>query len=140
MTVPGRVDSFPSSRLEFCLEPRPTAASARPDYLDAMAETYLRRSTMQAAQDPYGNARAGIPVPSTIKKVGSGSGAGRMSMAGPALRPPYLAGAPTPGTNPRHSFMRSQNANPMPPSASKPGAFGRTPLHKYVQLFDRTMR
>ncbi|EMD38609.1 hypothetical protein CERSUDRAFT_135519 [Gelatoporia subvermispora B] len=61
-------------------------------------------------------------MPSTIKKP---SHVGRMSMAGPALRGP-LPMAP-PGTNPRHSMMRSQNVNPLLQSASKPH-IGRTPL------------
>lgn len=94
-----------------------------------MAE-FARRSTMQPAMDPYGNARHGatsnIPVPSTIKKPTHN---GRMSIAGPALRGPYPIMGQVPGTNPRQSMMRSQNMNPLLQSASKSN-FGRTPLHK----------
>ena len=82
-----------------------------------------RRTTMQPL-DPYNNARSHLPLPSTVKK--SAHHNGRMSMAGgPALRGPF----PPPGTNPRHSMMRSQNVNPLLASASKP-PMGRTPLHK----------
>ncbi|PCH38332.1 hypothetical protein WOLCODRAFT_88019 [Wolfiporia cocos MD-104 SS10] len=82
---------------------------------------YGRRSTMQS--DPY--ARSHLPVPSTIKKPAH---SGRMSMAGPALRGPYPNVGPVPGSNPRHSMMRSQALNPLLQSASKPH-YGRTPLH-----------
>lgn len=85
---------------------------------------FRRRSTMQPAPDPYGNARygSGLPVPSTIKKPNN---TGRMSISGPALRGPLLQ---PPSTVQRNAVMRSQNANPLPMSASK-AAFGRTPLH-----------
>ncbi|KAI0340605.1 hypothetical protein BDW22DRAFT_386897 [Trametopsis cervina] len=83
---------------------------------------FRRRSVMQAANDPYGNGRTNIPVPSTIKKT---SQHGRMSMSGPALRAlhPVAAG---PGPTPRQSMMRSQNQNPLLMSLSKPH-IGRTP-------------
>jgi kinetochore protein NDC80 len=89
-----------------------------------------RRSTMQPALDPYGNARSGIPqpvVPSTIKK----SQNLRMSMAGPAIRGP--TNNPTgPPSNPRQSMLRSQNVNPLLASTTKQQNYGRTPLSKWV--------
>lgn len=94
---------------------------------------FRRRSTMQAAADPYGNIRGGgsaIPMPSTVKKK---NGSGRMSMSGPALRAPYPVPNHGPGPTPR-AMMRSQNVNPLLMSVSKPN-FGRTPvqLQRYVQ-------
>ncbi|KIJ69479.1 hypothetical protein HYDPIDRAFT_172867 [Hydnomerulius pinastri MD-312] len=87
----------------------------------------LRRSTMQPAADPYGNARSGLPMPSTIKKAPPSSM--RMSLAGPAMRAPYPPPSGSgPGTNPRQSTYRSQNANPLLQSTSKPN-YGRTPLN-----------
>lgn len=87
---------------------------------------YMRRTTMQPI-DPYNNIRSHLPVPSTVKKS---SHNGRMSMAGgPALRGPL----PPPGTNPRHSMMRSQNVNPLLASAMK-NAMGRTPLQRCVEV------
>ncbi|KAF5386764.1 hypothetical protein D9615_001826 [Tricholomella constricta] len=82
-----------------------------------------RRSTMQPASDPHGNVRSGIPVPATIKKPTSNM---RMSLAGPALRAPYQT--PGPGPNQRQSMMRSQNANSLLQSTTKP-SYGRTPLN-----------
>ncbi|KIK93506.1 hypothetical protein PAXRUDRAFT_828900 [Paxillus rubicundulus Ve08.2h10] len=89
-----------------------------------MSDT-LRRSTM--LPDPHGNARSGLPVPSTAKKVPPSSM--RMSLAGPAARTPYppLSGS-VPGSNPRQSIYRSQNANPLLQSTTKPN-YGRTPLN-----------
>ncbi|KII88961.1 hypothetical protein PLICRDRAFT_53458 [Plicaturopsis crispa FD-325 SS-3] len=90
-----------------------------------------RRSTMQASADPHSNARSGIPMPaSSIKpKPGpSSSGNMRMSLAGPALRPPPLSQS-GPGTAPRQSVFRSQNTNPLLQSTTKSNAFGRTPLN-----------
>ncbi|KAI0073280.1 hypothetical protein K474DRAFT_1666837 [Panus rudis PR-1116 ss-1] len=89
---------------------------------------FRRKSTLNGFQDPYGNARSGLPMPSTIKKP---TRTGRMSMSGPALRGPMLPPA-VPGTVQRNSMMRSQNANPLLMSASKPG-YGRTPLHNSVR-------
>jgi hypothetical protein len=83
-----------------------------------------RKSTMQPTTDPHGNARSGIPVPATIKKPSNNM---RMSLAGPAIRAPYLTPS-VPGTNPRQSMMRSQNLNPLLQSTSKPN-YGRTPLN-----------
>ncbi|KAJ7600924.1 HEC/Ndc80p family-domain-containing protein [Mycena floridula] len=80
----------------------------------------LRRSTLHDA-----NARSGIPLPSTVKKPAA---AGRMSLAGPALRNPVAPGSAGPSSNPRQSVYRSQNVNPLMQSASKPN-FGRTPLN-----------
>ncbi|KAM5539080.1 hypothetical protein V8D89_007303 [Ganoderma adspersum] len=84
-----------------------------------------RRSTMAPHADPYGNARSNLPMPSTVKKPTHGHG--RMSLAGPAIRAPYPMPPPS---NPRQSLMRSQNVNPLLQSASKPQAYGRTPMHK----------
>ncbi|OAX41313.1 hypothetical protein K503DRAFT_863957 [Rhizopogon vinicolor AM-OR11-026] len=82
-----------------------------------------RRSTMQPATDLYGNARSGLPMPSTAKKAAPS--AMRMSLAGPAARTPYL---PPPGVgSSSNSAYRSQNANPLLQSTSKPN-YGRTPL------------
>ncbi|KIP04758.1 hypothetical protein PHLGIDRAFT_120415 [Phlebiopsis gigantea 11061_1 CR5-6] len=84
---------------------------------------FRRRSTMQAAADPYGNVRgSAIPMPSTVKKS---SHSGRMSMSGPAMRAPYPVPNYAPGPTPR-AMMRSQNVNPLLMSVSKP-SFGRTP-------------
>ncbi|KAI0708971.1 hypothetical protein C8Q76DRAFT_741734 [Earliella scabrosa] len=88
-------------------------------------EFSARRSTMAPHNDPYGNARSNLPVPSTVKKPTHGHG--RMSLAGPALRAPYPMPPPS---NPRQSLMRSQNVNPLLQSASKPQNYGRTPMHK----------
>ncbi|KAI6010177.1 HEC/Ndc80p family-domain-containing protein [Pisolithus marmoratus] len=79
------------------------------------------------SQDTHGNARSGIPMPSTVKKAPPSSM--RMSLSGPALRAPYIppVGA-GPSSNPRHSVYRSQNANPLLQSTSKQN-YGRTPLH-----------
>ncbi|KAH7930854.1 hypothetical protein BV22DRAFT_999891 [Leucogyrophana mollusca] len=91
-----------------------------------MSENF-RRSTMQPTNDPHGNARSGLPMPSTVKKAAPPSM--RMSLAGPAVRGQYL---PPPGagpsTNPRQSIYRSQNVNPLLQSTSKPN-YGRTPLN-----------
>ena len=89
-----------------------------------------RRSVMQPVLDPLSNinARSGIPLPSTIKKPTPNT---RMSLAGPALRPPNTSVPP--GTNPRQSMIRSQNLNPLLQSTSKPN-YGRTPLSKCVFL------
>ncbi|KAG5639608.1 hypothetical protein H0H81_010810 [Sphagnurus paluster] len=76
---------------------------------------------MQPPPDPHGNIRSGIPVPATVKKPASNM---RMSLAGPAIRAPYMTPGPS---NPRQSMMRSQNNNPLLQSATKPN-FGRTPL------------
>ncbi|OJA10412.1 hypothetical protein AZE42_03545 [Rhizopogon vesiculosus] len=82
-----------------------------------------RRSTMQPAADLYGNARSGLPMPSTAKKAAPS--AMRMSLVGPAVRTPYL---PPPGVgSSSNSAYRSQNANPLLQSTSKPN-YGRTPL------------
>ncbi|PIL23804.1 hypothetical protein GSI_13555 [Ganoderma sinense ZZ0214-1] len=78
--------------------------------------------------DPYGNARSNLPMPSTIKKPSHGHG--RMSLAGPAIRAPYPMPPPS---NPRQSLMRSQNVNPLLQSASKPPAYGRTPMHNNIR-------
>jgi hypothetical protein len=94
-----------------------------------MADTH-RRSTMQPTADPYGNARSGIPVPSTIKKPPPTNM--RMSLSGPALRAPYQQ---PPTTNPRHSMMRSQSVNPLLQSTTKNG---RTPLNRYVLGVERS--
>lgn len=78
----------------------------------------LRRSTMQHG--------SGLPLPSTIKKAPASV---RMSLAGPPGRTPYLpppSGGP--GTNPRQSAYRSQNANPLLQSTTKQN-YGRTPLN-----------
>ncbi|KAG2112844.1 HEC/Ndc80p family-domain-containing protein [Suillus clintonianus] len=85
----------------------------------------LRRSTMQPATDIYGNARSGLPMPSTAKKASSS--AMRMSLAGPAARTPYLPSGAGSGSNTGHSGYRSQTANPLLQSTSKPN-YGRTPL------------
>ncbi|KAH7916015.1 HEC/Ndc80p family-domain-containing protein [Hygrophoropsis aurantiaca] len=80
---------------------------------------------MQQSNDPYGTARSGIPMPSTVKKTAPSSM--RMSLAGAARSqylPPPSAG---PSSNPRQSIYRSQNANPLLQSTSKPN-YGRTPL------------
>ncbi|KAF8136293.1 HEC/Ndc80p family-domain-containing protein [Boletus edulis] len=90
-----------------------------------MAEA-LRRSTMQPASDSHGNARSGLPVPSTIKKAHPSSSA-RMSLAGPPGRAPYPPPFAGPGSNPRQSIYRAQN-NPLLQSTSKPN-YGRTPLN-----------
>ncbi|KAF8892608.1 HEC/Ndc80p family-domain-containing protein [Infundibulicybe gibba] len=79
-----------------------------------------RRSTMQPPSQPDG-IRSGIPQPSTVKKQVPNTM--RMSLAGPALRAPYLAPPPT---NPRQSMMRSQD-NPLLQSTSKQN-YGRTPM------------
>ncbi|KIO07436.1 hypothetical protein M404DRAFT_136679 [Pisolithus tinctorius Marx 270] len=82
---------------------------------------------MLPVQDTHGNARSGIPMPSTVKKAPPSSV--RMSLSGPALRAPYFPPAASgPSSNPRHSVYRSQNANPLLQSTSKPH-YGRTPLH-----------
>ncbi|KAJ8587994.1 hypothetical protein M405DRAFT_820500 [Rhizopogon salebrosus TDB-379] len=82
-----------------------------------------RRSTLQPAADLYGNARSGLPLPSTAKKAAPSNM--RMSLAGPAARTPYL---PPPGVgSSSNSAFRSQNANPLLQSTSKPN-YGRTPL------------
>ncbi|KAF9246586.1 HEC/Ndc80p family-domain-containing protein [Melanogaster broomeanus] len=82
---------------------------------------------MQAATDPYGNARSGLPVPSTVKKAHVSSM--RMSLAGPAARTPYPPpSGSVPGSNPRQSIYRSQNVNPLLQSTTKPN-YGRTPLN-----------
>ncbi|EAU88162.2 hypothetical protein CC1G_03834 [Coprinopsis cinerea okayama7 len=80
-----------------------------------------RRSTI-LQESHYG--RSNLPMPSTIKKS-STSSKSRMSLAGPALRPPQLA---PPSTNPRQSMARSQNHNPLLMSVTKQNV-GRTPLH-----------
>lgn len=85
----------------------------------------LRRSTMQPAADPYSNARSGIPMPSTAKKAAPS--AMRMSLAGTAARTPYLPPHGV-GVSSNPPF-RSQNANPLLQSTSKPN-YGRTPLTK----------
>ncbi|KAG5728370.1 putative kinetochore protein NDC80 [Termitomyces sp. T112] len=84
-----------------------------------------RRSMMPPPPDTYGAGRSGIPqpVPSTIKKPTANM---RMSLTGPALRAPYQT--PGPSHNPRQSMMRSQNANPLLQSTTKPN-YGRTPLN-----------
>jgi len=88
----------------------------------------LRRSTAQPAVDLYGNARSGLPVPSTIKKTTASSSV-RMSLAGPPGRAPYLPpSSGGPGSNPRQSTYRSQNVNPLLQSTTKPN-YGRTPLN-----------
>ncbi|KAF9009339.1 HEC/Ndc80p family-domain-containing protein [Cyathus striatus] len=84
---------------------------------------HKRRSTMQPVIDPLGNARSGIPLPSTVKKA-TPSSSFRMSLAGPALRSYPVP----PGTNPRQSIMRSQNINPLLQSTTNPN-YGRTPLN-----------
>lgn len=82
---------------------------------------------MQPTPDPYGNARSGIPMPSTAKKAPQSSV--RMSLSGPALRAPYLPPAGSgPSSNPRQSLYKAQNTNPLVQSTSKPN-YGRTPLH-----------
>lgn len=92
-----------------------------------MSET-LRRSAMQPTVDSYGGARSGLPVPSTIKKTPAASSV-RMSLAGPPGRAPYLPpSSGGPGSNPRQSIHRSQNANPLLQSTTKPN-YGRTPLN-----------
>jgi hypothetical protein len=101
-----------------CAAPRPVHRCFQATR--AMADR--RRSTMQPAPDPHGNARSQIPMPSTIKKPAPTNM--RMSLSGPALRGPYQA---PPGTNPRQSTMRSQNVNPLLQSTSK---HGRTPLNR----------
>ncbi|KAG6829987.1 hypothetical protein H0H87_009594 [Tephrocybe sp. NHM501043] len=78
---------------------------------------------MPPPSDPHGLGRSGIPQPSTIKKPATNM---RMSLAGPALRAPYQT--PGPSHNPRQSMMRSQNANSMLQSTTKPN-YGRTPLN-----------
>ncbi|KAG6891035.1 hypothetical protein C0992_010697 [Termitomyces sp. T32_za158] len=80
---------------------------------------------MPPPSDIYGAGRSGIPqpVPSTIKKPAANM---RMSLAGPALRAPYQT--PGPSHNPRQSMMRSQNANSLLQSTTKPN-YGRTPLN-----------
>jgi len=84
-----------------------------------------RRSTVQPASDLYGNTRSGLPMPSTAKKAAPS--AMRMSLAGPAARTPYL---PPPGVgSSSNPAFRSQNANPLLQSTSKPN-YGRTPLTK----------
>lgn len=83
---------------------------------------------MQPAADPHGNARSGLPVPSTIKKAPPMSSV-RMSLAGPPGRAPYLpppGGGP--GSNSRQSMYRSQGINPLLQSTTKPN-YGRTPLN-----------
>ncbi|KAF9562162.1 hypothetical protein CPC08DRAFT_817276 [Agrocybe pediades] len=85
-----------------------------------------RRSVMQPVADPLYNTRSGIPMPSTVKKSSTNS---RLSLAGPALRPPNTV---VPGTNSRQSMMRSQNTNPLLQSASKPN-YGRTPMSNSVR-------
>ncbi|KAG6866081.1 hypothetical protein C0991_008833 [Blastosporella zonata] len=84
-----------------------------------------RRSMMPPPSDPYGVGRTGIPqpLPSTIKKPATNM---RMSLAGPALRAPYMT--PGPSHNPRQSMMRSQNTNLLLQSTTKPN-YGRTPLN-----------
>ncbi|KAG6813606.1 hypothetical protein H0H92_009223 [Tricholoma furcatifolium] len=79
--------------------------------------------------DTLGGGRSGIPqpMPSTIKKPATNT---RMSLAGPALRAPYLT--PGPSHNPRQSMMRSQNANPLLQSTTKPN-YGKTPLNNSVR-------
>ncbi|KAI6133409.1 HEC/Ndc80p family-domain-containing protein [Pisolithus croceorrhizus] len=82
---------------------------------------------MLPVQDIHGNARSGIPMPATVKKAPPSSA--RMSLSGPALRAPYVPPMGSgPSSNPRHSVYRSQNANPLLQSTSKPN-YGRTPLH-----------
>ncbi|KAF8638502.1 hypothetical protein AX16_010485 [Volvariella volvacea WC 439] len=80
---------------------------------------------------PHGSS---IPVPSSIRKPPAPAGGGnRMSLAGPAMRAPYLAPpSHVPSTNPRQSLMRSSNLNPLLMSASKP-VYGRTPLNNSVR-------
>ena len=51
-------------------------------------------------------------------------------MSGPALRAPYPVPNYAPGPTPR-AMMRSQNANPLLMSVSKPN-FGRTPVQRQV--------
>lgn len=88
----------------------------------------LRRSTVQSAAESYGNARSGLPLPSTIKKAPAASSV-RMSLAGPPGRTPYIPpSSGGPGTNPRQSTYRSQNVNPLLQSTTKPN-YGRTPLN-----------
>ncbi|KIL58306.1 hypothetical protein M378DRAFT_170731 [Amanita muscaria Koide BX008] len=74
---------------------------------------------MQFPPDPH-SARSGIPVPSTVKRPSSNQ---RMSLAGPALRVPQPTPMRGPGTNPRQSMMRSQNATSLLSSTY------RTPSH-----------
>ncbi|KAL4068416.1 HEC/Ndc80p family-domain-containing protein [Scleroderma yunnanense] len=82
---------------------------------------------MQPTPDPYGSARSGLPMPSTVKKAPQSSV--RMSLSGPAMRAPYLPPAGSgPSSNPRQSIYRGQNANPLLQSTSKQN-YGRTPLH-----------
>ncbi|PPQ64676.1 hypothetical protein CVT26_002766 [Gymnopilus dilepis] len=83
---------------------------------------------MQPSLDPLSNARSGLPVPSTNKKPSAHSANPRMSLAGPALRAPMPQ---VPGSNPRHSMMRSQN-NPLLQSTSKPN-YGRTPMSNSIR-------
>ncbi|KAF8874629.1 HEC/Ndc80p family-domain-containing protein [Gymnopilus junonius] len=85
-----------------------------------------RRSVMQPSLDPLANARSGIPMPSTTRKPTANP---RMSLAGPALRAPM---PPVPGSNPRHSMMRSQNINSLLQSTSKPN-YGRTPMSNSIR-------
>ncbi|KAI0073301.1 hypothetical protein K474DRAFT_1686267 [Panus rudis PR-1116 ss-1] len=78
--------------------------------------TYFRRNSV--FQDPIGNARSGLPMPSTIKKP---TRTRRMSMSGPAMRGPMLPPAVS-GPVQRNSMMRYPNAYSLLMSASKPGS------------------
>ncbi|KZT11476.1 uncharacterized protein LAESUDRAFT_272490 [Laetiporus sulphureus 93-53] len=84
-----------------------------------------RRSMMPPPTDLYPSGRSNIPMPATAKKPRQ---TGRMSMAGPALRGPHQVTSQIPGTNPRHSMLKSQNVNPLLQSVSK-SQYGRTPSH-----------
>lgn len=109
--------------------PRPAPRPAHPFASPLTMQDLRRRSVMHPPSDLLGNGRGGssIPMPSTAKKTHSG----RMSMSGPAMRAPYPVPQFGPGPTPRASVMRSQNANPLLMSVSKPN-MGRTPLHRYV--------
>jgi hypothetical protein len=86
-----------------------------------------RPPTVQPVPDNHGSTRTGIPLPATAKKPAPNM---RLSLAGgPAMRLPIPQPSlnPLPGTNPRHSIMRPQNASSLLQSTSKPL---RTPASK----------